>query len=168
MNPQKRKGRIMVLLKSLVLVITCLSFLGVLSCYNTGTSSTSSSGSGSGTGTNWTITIQVGTNPLRLGNTTSVMAIVKDNTGAPAPSGTNICITAVNNGFLIKGDKTQLYASICEATSNNLGQSIQTYSAGLTSTDLSGTTTTTGTTGDDRIEVSSQGVVATKIITVTN
>jgi hypothetical protein len=153
MNPQKRKGWLMILLKSLVLVITCLSFLGILSCH-TGTNSTSSSGGGSGTGTGWTITIQVGTNPLKLGDTTTVMAIVKDSTGAPAPLKTNVCIAALKNGFLQPGAAT-LYASICEETANNLGQMIKTYSASLE-------------TGDDRIEVSSQGVIATKIITVTN
>ncbi|OGP52295.1 MAG: hypothetical protein A2Y79_13515 [Deltaproteobacteria bacterium RBG_13_43_22] len=80
------------------------------------------------------------------------MAVVKDRTGAPAPYGTNVCTTVVNNGLLKPGD-TQLYATICETTSNNLGQTIQTYYAALV-------------TGDDTVEVSSQGVIATANITV--
>jgi hypothetical protein len=152
MAPQKRKDKSMGLLKSLILVITCLSFFGFLSCNNSGTRSTTSSGGGSGTGTNWTITIQIGTNPLPFTgySTTSVMAIVKDKTGAPAPYGTYVCMTAVYNGFLKSGDTT-LYATICESISNNLGQSIQTYKGELLS-------------GDDTVEVSSQGVIATATI----
>jgi hypothetical protein len=152
MASQKRKGRRMILLKSLILFITCLSFVGILSCNRSGTNSTGSSSSNSGTNTDWNITIQVGTNPIRFGETTTVLAIVKDNTGAPAPIGTNVCMTAVKNGFIQGKD---LFATICSTTTNNLGQSIQTYSASVT-------------TGEDIVEVTSQRVIATKIITVTN
>ena len=150
MNPQKRKGRIMILLKSLILVISCLSFLGVLSCNNSGVSSTSTASGGSGTG--WTIQIQIGTNPLPFNgsNTTSVLALVKDRTGAPAPLGTYVCMTAVLNGFIAQSAST-LYATICENTKNDLGQSIQTYKGELLA-------------GDDTIEVASQGVIAHAII----
>jgi len=150
----------MVLLKSLVLVITCLSFLGILSC-NGGTGSTTSSGGGGGTGTGWTITIQVGTNPLPFNgyydttttlptfhpgtNTTSVMATVRDSTGAPAPNGTQVCFTAVLNGFL-EPNKTDLYATVCDPISNNLGYMVKTYKGGLY--------------GGDTVEVASQGVIA--------
>ncbi|MBA4395145.1 MAG: hypothetical protein C0407_16470 [Desulfobacca sp.] len=137
---------------SLILVgilLTCLS------CNNSGTNSTSSSSAISGTGTNWTISIQIGTNQIDLGNTTSVMAIVKDNTGAPAPYGTNVCMAAVKNGFL---DGTTLFATLCRTTTNNLGQMIQTY--GTVSA------TFTGVRGIDTIEVSSQGVIARATITV--
>jgi hypothetical protein len=161
MTPQKRKGRLMVLLKSLILGITCLSFLGLLSCDNTGTVSTTSASGGSGTGTGWRIDIQVGTNPIQPGQTTTVMAIVRDSSGAPAPSGTYGCMTAVKNCF-IQGD--QCYATLCNTTTNNLGQFIQTYAGGIRNDkgDI------IGGTGDDRIEVSSQGVIAAKIITVNN
>jgi len=151
MAPQKRKGRLMGLLKCLVLVITCLSFFGVLSCNNSGTSSTTSSAGGSGTGTGWTITITIGANSIPLNGETSVLAIVKDSTGAPAPYGTNICFTAIRGDFLLAG-QAEGYATICETTTNNLGQSIQTYR---------------GTeTGEDSIHVSSQNLIATAAITV--
>lgn len=146
----------MILLKSLVLVLICLSFLGVLSCNNTGTGSASSSATGSGTGTGWWITIKVGTNPIRLGDTTTVMAIVKDGTGAPAPNKTNVCMVAVKGCFL---QGTQCYASICGTTSNDLGQAIQTYYANPAYI-LEAT--------DDTVEVSSQDVIAKITITVTN
>ncbi len=162
MAPQKRKDKPLVLLKSLGLVILCLSFGGILSCdWGSGTHSTTSSGSGTGTG--WTITIQVGTNPLPFTgspgqgtSTTTVMALVKDKTGAPAPKGTNICFTAILNGFLTAGattGSTTLIKSLCETTTNDLGQSIQTYGAQLT-------------TGNDTVEVSSQGVIAKVTINV--
>lgn len=151
MAQQKRKDKPMVLLKGLVLVILCLSFGVILSCdWGSGTHSTTSSGSGTGTG--WTITVQVGTNPLPYNGKTSIMATVRDRTGAPAPLGTYVCMTAVLNGFLLPGAK-DLYATICETTTNNLGQSIQTYDAVLA-------------TGDDTVEVSSQGVIKTVIIHV--
>jgi hypothetical protein len=130
-------------------ILAWFSLLGLLAC-NSGTSSSASSSANSSTGTGWAISIQVGTNPLLLGNTTTVIALVRDRTGAPAPRGTNICFTAVKNIFL-KDDKA--LATICETTSNNLGQSIQTYAGTIT-------------TGVDRIEVSSQGVIATTNITV--
>ena len=117
----KRKGRLRVLLISQVLIFICLSFFGILSCKN-GTSSTGSSSGTSGTGTGWNITIQIGTNPLHFTtgdltgtNTTTVLAIVKDSSGAPAPSGTNICMTAVLNGF-IKPGTAEVFATICETT----------------------------------------------------
>lgn len=154
----KRKGRRRVLLKSQALILICLSFLGILSCKN-GTSSTGSSSGTSGTGTGWNITIQIGTNPLHFTtgdlsgtNTTTVLSIVKDSTGAPAPLGTNICTTAVLNGF-IKPGSADVFATLCETTTNNLGQSIQTYRAKLSP-------------GVDTIEVSSQGVIARTSITV--
>lgn len=147
----KRKSRLKALIKISGLFVTGLSFLFILSCYS-GTSSTSSSAGSSGTGTGWTIEIQIGTNPLLFGNTTTILAIVKDRTGAPAPNGTNVCTTVVRNGLLLPG-ATDLFATICGPTTNNLGQSIQTYSASLT-------------TGVDTIEVSSQGVIARATITV--
>lgn len=153
---RKRKGRLKVLLKMIGVFLIGLSFLGILSC-NSGTSSTTSSAGSSGTGTGWTIAIQIGTNPMTLGNTTAVLAIVKDKTGAPAPFGTNVCMTAVKNGFK-KSGSADLFATICETTSNNLGQSIQTYAT--TSSTFS------GVTGNDTIEVSSQGVIAHATITV--
>ncbi|MBI5605753.1 MAG: hypothetical protein HY879_20660 [Deltaproteobacteria bacterium] len=151
MSPARRKDRLKNLVKMIGLLITILSFLGVLSCYS-GTSSTTSSGNSSGTGTGWTITIQIGTNPLLFSNTTAILAIVKDRTGAPAPRGTNVCTTVVRNG-LLKPGSPDLFATICETTTNDIGQTIQTYSASLT-------------TGIDTIEVSSQGVIAHATITV--
>ncbi len=151
MAPQKRKDKPIVLLKSLVLVILCLSFGGMLSC-NWGSGSTNSGGGGGGTGTGWTITIQVGTNPLALTDTTTIVAIVRDSTGARAPLGTYVCMTSLKNSFLLPGSTTP-FASVCENTSNNLGQSIHTYYANFA-------------TGDDIVEVSSQGVIATTTITV--
>jgi hypothetical protein len=155
----KRRGRDILLLKTIILVVTCLSFLGILSC-STGTGSTASSGGTSGTSTGWTITVLVGTNPLPFNgtpdspgsgsNTTAIMALVKDGTGAPAPNGTNICMTAVLNGFLKPG-ATELQATMCETTSNNIGQSIQTYQGKLQS-------------GDDVVQVSSQGVIQRVVI----
>jgi hypothetical protein len=134
----------------------CVILVGILltclSCNNTGTNSTSSSSATSGTGTGWTISIQIGTNPLPFGGTTAIVAIVRDRTGAPAPFGTLICTTVVKNG-LLKPGATDLFATICEPTLNNLGQTIQTYSASLT-------------TGIDTIEVSSQGVIARATLTV--
>jgi len=149
MAQQKRKDKPMVLLKSLILAITCMSFF-VLSCNNSGSGSTNSGGGGSGTGTGWTITIQVGTNPLPFTgiSTTTVMGIVRDGTGAPAPKGTYICMTAVLNGFLIPGtpnDPTKIVKNVCETTTTDLGQSIQTYFAPQA--------------GDDIVEVSSRGVI---------
>ena len=147
----KRKGRLKTLIKKWGLFIFGLSFLFILSC-NSGTSSTTSSAGSSGTATGWTIAIQIGTNPLLFGNTTTILAIVKDKTGAPAPDGTNVCTTVVRNGLLKPGD-TKLYATICSPATSNLGQTIQTYSGSLT-------------TGVDTIEVSSQGVIAHATITV--
>jgi len=150
MAPQKRKDKPLVLLKSLVLVITCLSFLGILSCnWGSGTGSTSSSGSGSGTGTGWTIDIQVGTNPIQVGGTTTVMAIIKDGKGAPAPKGTYVRMTSVLNSFLTTSTPVR---SVFGPTDNDLGQFILTYYA--------------QNTGDDTVEVSSQGVIQRKTITV--
>jgi hypothetical protein len=148
---RRRKARLKALIKISGLFIAGLSFLFILSC-SSGTSSTTSSSGSSGTGTGWTIAIQVGTNPIALGNTTSILAIVKDRTGAPAPKGTNICTTVVKNG-LLKPGATGLFASICETTTNDLGQTIQTYSGSLT-------------TGVDNIEVTSQGVTGHATITV--
>jgi hypothetical protein len=145
----KRKGRDILLLKTLILVVTCLSFLGILSC-NSGTGSTASSGGTSGTGTGWTIDIQVGSNPIQMGETTTVMAIVRDGTGAPAPLGTYGCMTAVKNCFV---SGTQCFATICNTSDNNLGQFIHTYAAAIGS-------------GGDTVEVTSQGVIAKKGITV--
>jgi hypothetical protein len=159
MEGPKRKG-IPKVLKKGVRIFFCLMVFGALSpslSCNTGTNSTGSSSAISGTGTNWTISIQIGTNPISIGNTTSIMATVRDRTGAPAPFGTYICTTVVNNGLLKPGE-TVLYATVCETTSNNLGQTIQTY----------GTVTATfsGVRGNDTIEVSSQGVIARATITV--
>ncbi len=151
MDLKRRKCSLKASIKKSGLFITGLSFLFILSCSN-GTSSTTSSSGSSGTGTGWTIAIQIGTNPILFGNNTTIMGIVKDRTGAPAPKGTNICTTVVKNGLLKPGD-TKLYASICETTSNDIGQTIQTYSASLT-------------TGVDTIEVTSQGVTARATITV--
>lgn len=155
MSAQKWKGRLKGRTPSLRILLGLIvlgTLFGSLSCPNSGTNSTSSSSGSSGTGTGWTITIQLGSNPILFGNTTSIMAIVRDNTGAPAPNGTNVCTTVVRNG-LLKPGATTLYATICETTTNNLGQTIQTYSAQLT-------------TGNDTIEVSSQGVIARATITV--
>lgn len=154
---QKRKGRLIVLLKMIGVFLIGLSFLGILSC-NSGTSSTTSSAGSSGTGTSWTIAIQIGTNPLRLGSTTSILAQVKDRTGAPAPKGTNICTTVVRNG-LLKPGAVDVFATICETTTNDIGQTIQTYTA-ITNDKF------TASTGDDTIEVSSQGTIARATITV--
>ncbi len=151
MTPAIRNARLHNWVKIIGLLAVGLSFLMVLSCYSGTSSSTSSSGS-SGTGTGWNIAIQIGTNPLTFGNTTTILAIVKDRTGAPAKFGTNVCTTVVRNGLLRPGD-TKLYATICETTTNDLGQSIQTYYAALT-------------TGEDTIEVSSQGVIAHATITI--
>ncbi|MGC1402976.1 MAG: hypothetical protein WA974_08625 [Thermodesulfobacteriota bacterium] len=151
----RRKGRLKASIKISGLFITCLSFLFILCCSN-GTSSTTSSAGSSGTGTGWTVSIQIGKNPITLGDTTSVLAIVKDRTGAPAPQGTNICFTAVRNSMLTPGtkvDPTNLLRTVCETTTNNIGQSIQTYAALVA-------------TGVDTIEVSSQGVIANATITV--
>jgi hypothetical protein len=158
MAPQKRRRRLTILLKSLVLGIICLSFFGVLSCNNTGTggASSSSTGSGTGAGTGWTITIKVGTNLLRIGDTTTVMAIVKDGSGAPAPNKTNVCMVAVKGCFL---QGSNCFSTICGPTSNDLGQAIQTYYASPAFI-LEAT--------DDTIEVSSQDVIARTTITVTN
>lgn len=147
----KAKNRIRKGLWRAVTALACFSLLALLAC-SSGTSSSASSATVSGTGTGWTISVQLGTNPILQGNTTSVLAVVKDRTGAPAPNGTNICVTAVRNGFLKPG-ATDLFATICETTSNNLGQTIQTYAAVLY-------------TGVDTIQVSSQGVIATANITV--
>lgn len=146
----KRKGRLRVLLKSQALVIICLAFVGLLSCDAGTGSSTSSSISGSGTGTQWKIQVQVGTSQLNGGETTIVLATVRDGSGSPAPAGTVGCMTAVKNCFLRGSD---CFATICDPISNNLGQFTQTYGAFL----LSGT---------DTVEVSSQGVIQTAIITV--
>jgi hypothetical protein len=151
----RRKGRLKASMKRLGLSITGLSFLFILSCSN-GTSSTASSAGSSGTATGWMISIQIGTNPINLGETSSVLAIVKDRTGAPAPQGTNICFTAVRNSMLTPGtkvDPTNLLKTVCETTTNNIGQSMQTYAALVT-------------TGVDTIQVSSQGVITNATITV--
>ena len=146
--PLKRKGRDLILLKTFVLAVTALSFLGILSCHS-GTHSAASSSGTSGTGTGWTITIQGGTNPLHVGNTTSILATVRDSTGAPAPIGTNVCMTVVINA-LIQGD--ELFATLCETTTNNLGQSIHTYAA--------------VNSGEDTVEVISQNTIQRASITV--
>ena len=148
MDRPKRKGREKGILKSLIWGMTCLSLLGLLSC-NSGTGSSTSSAGSSGTGTGWVITLQLGTNPVALGNTTTVLAIVRDRTGAPAPKDTNICFTSLKNGFLTP----TFVRGFCDATKDNLGQSIQTYSAALEA-------------GVDTIEVASQGVVARTTIGV--
>jgi hypothetical protein len=149
MTPQKRKGSFMILLKGFILAITCLSFFGLLSCDNAGTGSTSSAAGGSGTGTGWRISINIGNSNIPLGGTTAVVAMVKDSSGAPVPLGTNICFTAIRGGFLKGSDQ---FATVCETTTNNLGQSIQTY-AGIVS-------------GQDSIQVASQGVIETGEIIV--
>lgn len=151
MTPAIRNVRLHNGVKIIGLLAVGLSLLMVLSCYSGTSSSTSSSGS-SGTGTGWNITIQLGSNPILFSNTTAILAIVKDRTGAPAPRGTNICTTVVRNG-LLKPGSPDLFATICETTTNDIGQTIQTYSASLT-------------TGIDTIEVSSQGVIAHATITV--
>lgn len=151
MTPKKRIGLLKVRVKWIGLLLTCLSVVGILSC-NWGTNSTASSAGSSGTGTGWTITIQAGSNPIPIGGTSSIMALVRDRSGAPAPLGTNICFTALINGFILPGT-ANLNATICETTKNNLGQSIQTYNGRLA-------------TGNDTIEVSSQGVIARATITV--
>jgi hypothetical protein len=150
-------------LKKNLSTLLCLPLLGILlvslSCNSTGTSSTSSGSITSGTGTGWTIEIKIGTNPLPFNgtdttngsNTTTVLALVRDKTGAPAPKGTNICTTAVLNGFL-KAGSTDVFATICGTTENDLGQSIQTYQGKYS--------------GIDTIEVSSQGVIARATLTV--
>jgi hypothetical protein len=147
---KEKNSRVKQIIKPLK-ILTLFSLLGLLAC-NSGTSSSASSAAVSSTGTGYTINIQIGTNPLVMGNTTTIMGIVKDRTGAPVPNGTNICFTAVKNGYLKPG-ATELFATVCETTTNNLGQSIQTYAAALT-------------TGVDTIEVSSQGVIAKTTITV--
>lgn len=149
MAPLKRRGREFLLLKTFILVVLCLTFVGILSCNYSGTSSTASSGGTSGTSTGWTITINIGNAYIPLQGETSVMALVKDSSGAPAPTGTNICFTAIKGDFLKGSDSL---ASICETTSNNLGQSIQTYRG----TEI----------GGDNIQVSSQGTIATAEIIV--
>jgi hypothetical protein len=147
---EEKNGRVNQMMKPLK-ILALFSLLGLLAC-NSGTSSSASSAAVSSTGTGWTVNIQIGTNPILMGNTTTIMGIVKDRTGAPAPNGTNVCFTAVKNGYLKPG-ATELFATVCETTNNNLGQSIQTYYAVLTS-------------GIDTIEVSSQGVIAKANITV--
>jgi hypothetical protein len=147
MAPRQRKRRDAVLLKTFILAVACLALAGILSC--DGTKSTTGSGGTSGTGTGWNITIIIGSASIPLDGETSVLALVKDGTGAPAPFGTNICFTAIRGDFI---KDTDSLATICETTSNNLGQSIQTYR---------------GTeTGQDTIQVSSQGVIATAEIIV--
>jgi hypothetical protein len=158
MLAQTWKGRLKGLTKSLRILVWLVLFgtlFSSLSCNSSGTNSTNSSSGGSGTGTGWTISIQLGTNSIVLGNTTSVVAIVKDSAGAPAPLGTNVCMTAVKNGFL---NGSSLFATLCGSTTNNLGQMIQTY----------GTVTSTfpGVVGNDTVEVSSQGVIARATLTV--
>jgi hypothetical protein len=152
MAPLKRRSRDFLLLKTFTLVVICLTFGGILSCNYSGTSSTAGSGGTSGTGTGYKIDIQVGTSTLGPRETTTVVATVKDGIGSPVPKGTNGCMTAVKNCF-VSGDKC--FATICNTSTNDLGQFIQTYSASIAS-------------GVDTIEVTSQGVIATRTITVTN
>lgn len=155
MKPQKRNGLLKVRVKWIGLWLICLSIAGILSC-NWGTNSTASSAGSSGTGTGWTITIQIGKNPVSFYGTTTINAIVRDRTGTPAPMGTNICTTVTQNSLLKPGagvDPESLLRNICETTTNELGQSIQTYAA-------------ISVTGIDTVEVSSQGVVSRATITV--
>ncbi len=124
---QKRKGRDMILLKRLILFITCLSFFGLLSCSNSGTNSTASSGGTAGTGTGWTISVRTFKNSASASGLELVGVIVniKDRSGAPAPNGTQVCDTVSRGGFLVNG--TTLVSSKCESTANDIGQVLLTY-----------------------------------------
>ncbi|MBI4764507.1 MAG: hypothetical protein HY787_07875 [Deltaproteobacteria bacterium] len=145
----KRRGREFLLLKTFILVVLCLTFVGILSCNYSGTSSTAGSGGTSGSGTGWRITINVGNDYIPVGATTGIISVVKDASGAPVPKTTMVCFTAINGGFA-KG--TEVFATICESTTNDLGWSSQTY-VGLIA-------------GDDTIQVYSQGFMQTAGIIV--
>jgi hypothetical protein len=154
MTPQKRKGRPLVLLKSLILAITCLSFLGLLSCNNSGTGSTTSASGGSGTGTGWTITIQKFTNKVSISKeeTSLINMRIADSMGSPAPINTRVCI-AVSFGFIwFDGIETSTRTG-CLSTSNNRGELIGTYFP-------------PAVTGTDYIQVSSMGAIGSTTIEV--
>ena len=76
MAPIKRKDRNVILLKTFILAVACLSLAGFLSC--SGTDSTTSAGGGSGTGTEFRTRITVGEPVIPLGGTTGVTAVVRD------------------------------------------------------------------------------------------
>jgi len=135
----------MVLLKSLVLVIICLSFF-VLSCNNSGSGSTTSSGSGTGTG--WTVTVNRFTSPISLSKGESAMVVVKvkDQTGAPAPIKTRICLSvSFGSVWVDELGKDNPIRTGCVPTSNNVGQLMGTY--------------VPTQTGWDNIQASSMGTI---------
>jgi hypothetical protein len=153
MNPQQRKGRIMVLLKMLVLVITCLSFLGVLSC-NPGTGSTSSSSGG--IGTNWSVTIEkfASTVSISKGESSMVIVRVKDPTGAPAPKTTRVCLSVSFGSIWVDeaGEDNPIRTG-CVPTSNDIGQLFGNYHP-------------PDFTGTDYIQATSQGAIGSTTIEV--
>jgi hypothetical protein len=175
MVPQKRKDRLLVGVRITGLLIAGLSFLGLLSC-NWGTGSTTSSGS-SGTGVGWKITITPFANSVSSSqqNSTQVMIIVKDSSGAPAPKGTPVCYAALRGGFLLTGNT--VIASKCDTTSNDIGQVLVTYIPSVLS-EVTTVDPTTGTSttvtkqvpidpGPDTISASSMGAFGSTTINVT-
>ena len=100
----RRKGRLKASIKISGLFITGLSFLFILSCYSWDQQHDQLRrliGHGDGLDDCDSDRQKL---RLPLGNTTSILAIVKDRTGAPAPKGTQICTTVVRNGLLKPGN----------------------------------------------------------------
>jgi hypothetical protein len=129
MAPQKRKGRIMILLKPLILFIACLSFLSLFSC-NGGTGSTAGTSGYSGTGTGWTVTVEkfVPSVSISKGESTMVVMKVKDAIGAPAPNGTRVCFSVSYGSIWVDeiGKETPVRTG-CHGTSNDRGEAMGTY-----------------------------------------
>ncbi len=112
--------------KNLSLGLICLILPLLLSCQKSGTGTASGAATGAGTGSDWRITIIIGETYLPLEGETPVSATIRDNAGSPAPQGTMVCFTAVRGDFL-KSGSSDGYATICEATTNDRGVSVQTY-----------------------------------------
>ena len=152
---QKRKGKGMILLKSFTLLISCLSFFGILSCNNSGTNSTASSSSNSGTSAGWSISIGKFTSPVSISKGESALVVmrVKDATGAPAPKGTRVCFSVSFGSIFVDEVTDEAVRTGCHVTSNDRGEAMGNYHP-------------PAFTGTDFIQASSMGAIDSTSIEV--
>jgi hypothetical protein len=114
------------------LKVLLLALLAATAACNTGTGSTTSSGAtgSGGTGVGWTVDLKAysGTVSLSKGETTTIIATVKDAAGGYAPKGTRICMSTTHGLIWIDelGKDTPVIAG-CVTSSNDRGQLMGTY-----------------------------------------
>jgi hypothetical protein len=122
---KSKPKRNLLFFKGTALLFLFLMMPGVLSCTKpTG----STSGSSSGTGSGWTVTVTAYPTSASTsrGEVCGVIVQARDSSGSPAVKGTLVCVYAHRGGFLKSTDESsdepQIYASICESTTNDIGQ----------------------------------------------